>query len=60
MKRIANFIAVAEASIAAVETNDKKREQIEAAKVLAPKLLNGIWLTLGLTLLNVVESTIPA
>ena len=58
MKRIDLFIKTLEASIAAVETPQKKMEQLEAAKSLAPKYLNGLWLTVALAIISILEATI--
>ena len=58
MKRIKTFLVAIEQSIVAAETPDKKREQIEAAKIVAPKILNGIWLELAMIGLSAIESTI--
>jgi hypothetical protein len=58
MKRINLFIQTTKASIEAVETPAKKMEQLEAAKLLAPQYLNGIWLTISLAIIGVLESTI--
>jgi hypothetical protein len=58
MKRIKLLIATAEQSIAAVETPDKKKEQLELAKGLAPKILTGVWLELAIIALNLLEATI--
>lgn len=58
MKKIGLFIKTIEESIKAVETPEKKKEQLESAKLLAPKLLNGIWLELALVIINGLESTI--
>ncbi len=58
MKRINLFIQTVEASIKAVETPQKKMEQLEAAKLLAPKYLTGIWLTISLAIISILESTI--
>jgi hypothetical protein len=58
MRRINVLIKSAEQSIASVETPELKKAQIEAAKELAPKVLSGIWLELGLLALNILEATI--
>lgn len=39
-------------------TPEKKMEYLEDARKLAPSLLNGIWLTVGLTVITVLEGTI--
>jgi len=58
MKRVSLFIKTIEESIKAVETPEKKMEQLEEAKVLAPKYLTGFWLALALGIISVLEATI--
>lgn len=58
MKRLNLVIQAAKQSIAAVETPEKKREQLEQAKLVAHEFLTGIWLDLAIFILDQLEKTI--
>lgn len=58
MKRINKLIQTIETEWALVNTPEEKRKIMEDAKLLAPKLLNGVWLELALIAINALEATI--
>ncbi len=58
MKRIKLFLSALEAQLAIALTPDVKKQYCDDAKLLAPKILNGIWLEIAIIGISVLEATI--